>query len=149
MLRLKVCFQVLKLPQYILSSSAKTAYSSLFILLSWLVRQGRTQREALPHSSDRWWTEGYLYFSLSSPTSCFFPNGSDRRKTQKCSLLSPPLVTLSSQASPLISPSILERKRCQKWLESSSTDSQILKNIWFTFWPVVVFVTLRAWLLAG
>ena len=42
--------------------------------------------------------------------------------------LSPPLVTLSSQASPLISPSILERKRFQTRLESRSTDSQSLKS---------------------
>jgi hypothetical protein len=63
--------------------------------------------------------------------------------------LSPPLVTLSSQASPLISPSIFERKRSQKWLESRSTDSQSLKSTWFMFWLVVVFVTVEACLLAG
>jgi hypothetical protein len=39
------------------------------------------------------------------------------------------LVNLSSQASLLIFPSILERKRCQTRLESRSTHSQTLKSI--------------------
>jgi hypothetical protein len=56
--------------------------------------------------------------------------------------------TLSSQATPLISPSILERKGVKTRLESSSTDSQSQKSIWFTFWPTVVFVTLGALFLA-
>jgi hypothetical protein len=57
--------------------------------------------------------------------------------------------TLSSQATPSIPPLILERKGAKTQLESSSTDFQSQKSIWFTFWLAVVFVTLGALLLAG
>ena len=100
----------------------------------------------------KWPLEGRGVFILFPflPTSLpFFPNGSVRPKTEKCSSLSPPLVTLSSQASPLISPSILERKMSQTRLESRSFDFPTQKSTWFTFWSVVVFITLGALLLAG
>ena len=51
--------------------------------------------------------------------------------------------------SPLISPSIFERKRSQIQLESKSFDSPTQKSTWFTFWPVVVFITIGALLLAS
>ena len=92
---------------------------------------------------------GIYTFPFLSNVSLLSLNHSIRPRIEKCSSLSPPSVTLCSQASPLISPSILKRKRCQTRLESISTDSQSLKSTWFTFWPAVVFVTLGAWLLAS
>ena len=88
-------------------------------------------------------------FPFLPNVSLLSPTHSARPRTEECPSLSPPLVTLSSQAFPLIYPSILERKRSQTWLESRSFDSPTQKSTWFTFWPVVVFITLGALLLAG
>ena len=98
--------------------------------------------------SERWKARGCLYFSHPLQCLSLLPTVQFDQNIAECSSPSPPLVTLSSQASPLISPSIIERKRSQTRLESRSTDFPTLKSIWFTFWPVVVFITLGALLLA-
>ena len=146
---------------YILSYSAKTASTSLFTLVilpgavvPHLERGTVAERHcyswatALPQLNWPLGLEVFIPFPSSS-------NGSPSSPTvqfveeHKSALLSPPLVTLSSQASPLIFPSIIERKWSQTWLESRSFHSPTIKSTWFTFWPAVVFVTLGAWLLAG
>ena len=99
--------------------------------------------------SDRWgW--GYLYLSPFSPTSLFSLPLIHLIQEQKSALLS--LLhwwPWAPKHSPLIFPSILERKRSQTQLESRSFDSPTQKSTWFTFWPAVVFITLGALLLAG
>ena len=123
---------------YILSFIAKTASTSLLPLMSSLVRQCHTWREALPQSgtvalepchyhdlSDHWGLGGIYTIPLPPQRLSLLPQPFISCRNRKLLLsLSPPLVTLSSQASPLISSSILERKRCQTRLESKSTDSQ-------------------------
>jgi hypothetical protein len=100
------------------------------LLLSWWVRQCCTWREVVPHPSTaalKWplGGRGYLYLSLSftmalssSPMA-----QTDEKQTRALSLFLH-WHTLSSQATPLISPSILERKGAKTRLESSSTDFQ-------------------------
>ena len=111
-------------------------------------RERHYHRAALPWLKWPLGAGGIYTFPFLSNVSLLSLNRLVRPRTKKCSSLSPPLVNLSSQASPLIFPLILERKRCQTRLESRSTDFQTLKSTWFTFWPAVVFVTLGAWLLA-
>ena len=100
-------------------------------------------------SSDRWELGGIYTFPLSPQWYSASSSSLQHAQNRKGALSLPPLVTLSPQANPLISPSILERKGSKTRLESSSTDFPTLKSIWFVFWPTVVFVTLGAWLLAG
>ena len=107
-------------------------------------RHYHTWATALPWLKWPLGARGYLYLSPSSPTSLSASLTVQFKQKQKSASLSPPLVTLSSQGSLLISPSILKRKRCQTRLESRSTNSQTLKSTWFMFWPAVVFVTLGA-----
>ena len=109
-----------------------------------------TKAAALPRL--KWPLEGrgvFILFPFVSNVSLFFPNGSIRPKTEKCSSLSPPLVTLSSQASPLIFYQSLREKRSQTRLESRSLDFPTQKSTWFMFWLAVVFITLWPLLLAG
>ena len=76
--------------------------------------------------SDRWGLGVFIPF-------LFLPNGyllppaySSTPKTEKEPPLSlPPLVTLSPQANPLISPSIIERKGSKTRLKSSSIEKEI------------------------
>jgi hypothetical protein len=131
------------------------------LVLSWWVRQCCTWREAvphpgttalsvaLPHLSDRWEAGGIYTFPcppqrLSLLLQRFRPT---KNRPELSFFLH--WHTLSSQATPLIPPSILERKGAKTRLEISSTDFQSQKSIWFTFLPTVVFVTLGALLLAS
>ena len=100
--------------------------------------------------SDRWGLGVFIPFPFL-PNGCLplLPHSSSSKTERSLSLSFPPLVTLSPQANPLISPSILERKGLKTRLESSSIDFSTQKSTWFIFWPVVVFVTLGAWLLAS
>ena len=66
---------------------------------------------------------GYLYPSPSFPTVLYLFFLTLAHPKQRRSSLSSSIVDLKSQANSLISPSILERKRCQTRLESGSTDS--------------------------
>ena len=94
-----------------------------------LERGSAALRAALLHLSNRWEAGGYLYFSLSSITalsSSPMVQIDENQQVFISSLLH--WCTLNSQAFPLISPSILERKRCQTRLESRSTDFQTLKS---------------------
>jgi len=124
-------------------TSAKTAnLTTPSPMLSCWVWQCCTWREAVPHRgttalravvphlSNRWEAGGYLYFSLSSITSLSSSPTVQTNENQQV-LISSLLhwCPSSSQAFPLTSPSILERKRCQKWLESSSTDFQSLEHL--------------------
>ena len=100
--------------------------------------------------SDHWgW--GDLYLSLPSQRhsslSHSFSSSKNRRVLFSLSLLH--WWPWAPKHSPLISPSILERKRSQTQLESRSFDSPTQKSTWFTFWLAGVFVTLGAWLLAS
>ena len=101
--------------------------------------------------SDRWGWGGIYTLPPQrlSSSFCSFQLIQNRKWALSLSPSLPPLVILSPQANPLISPSILEKKGSKTRLESSSIDFQTLKSTWFTFWPAVVFVTLGAWLIAG
>ena len=152
-----MCYQVLNLTHTsLVTQPRQSTLHSYPCCLAWCgsatprERHCRTWATALPWLK---WPLGIgdIYtFPPSSPMSLFLPQLFSSWENRKVLFsLSPPLVTLSSQASPLIFPSIIERKRCQTQLESRSTDFQTLKSIQFTFWLAVVFVTLGAWLLAG
>jgi hypothetical protein len=78
-------------------------------------------------------SEGYLYLSLTSPKfTSSSPMVAQIQNRPKLSLFLH-WHTLSSQATPLISPSILEREGAKTWLERRSTDSPSQKSIWFVF----------------
>ena len=74
-------------------------------------------RVALPHLSNRWEAGGYLYFSLSSITSLSSFPTVQTDENQQVLIFSLSLLhwcPSSSQAFPLTSPSILEKKKVSK-----------------------------------